>query len=125
MIRNLLQIGLLGFTVVGLTPTAHPVDSKQDLTGVYRCEGEGYKGTTLIKRSGDAYQILWTIGTDTHFGVALHEGDLLSSSWTSREQIPGIVVYRIGKGKVLNGIYASYPGGKLGKETLTYLGPTQ
>jgi hypothetical protein len=98
---------------------------RDDLSGVYHCDGGSYKGITIIRKSGDAYQLLWTIGPDTHFGVAIQEGDLLSSSWSAGAETPGIVVYKIQKDGTLVGKYTPYPEGSLGTETLTYQGPVK
>ena len=97
-----------------------------DLSGVYHCDGGTYKGIAIIRKNGKAYQMLWTIGTETHYGVGLQEGNLLSASWwVSADEAPGIVVYRIEGGGKLSGKYVSYPGGEPGNETMTYQGPTE
>jgi len=104
---------------------ARSAEFKDDLTGVYRCEGQDYKGTTIIRRSGSAYQLLWSIGTQSHSGVGLVRGNYLSSSWSvnGKENVPGIVVYEIRPDRTLHGLYSSYPGGAVATEILTYQAP--
>ena len=99
----------------------------RDLTGVYRCEGrnpdgERYAGTVIIRNAGSAYQLFWLIGSVNYSGVAVQQGDRLSSSWESGDAA-GIVVYKAGRdGRQLEGEWAAYPGdGPLGAETLTFL----
>ncbi len=106
------------------SPAAVP---PEELTGLYRCEGEGYRGTVIIRRTGETYQFIWSIGSDTHMGVGLRAGTLLSSSWQSAGMgVPGIVVYQVEKDNKLVGRYSSYPGnGQVGTETLTYIGPAE
>ena len=108
-------------------PNSPAMVLSEDLTGLYRCEGEGYRGTVIIRRTGDTYQFLWFIGSDTHMGVGLREGTLISSSWQSAGMsVPGIVVYQVEKDNKLVGRYSSYPGnGQVGTETLTYIGPAE
>jgi len=79
------------------------------IDGLYRCEGNGYKGTVLITNVGETYLLKWKIGTKTHVGVAIRNGDMLASSWTTGEGIPGIVVYKIVQGSRLIGQYSVYP----------------
>lgn len=98
---------------------------KEDLSGVYACDGIGYdgkayRGMTVIRQQGEAYVLTWEIGTQTHLGIALREGDLLSSTWTTGETLSGIVVYKIQLDRSLQGRYSDF-GGKIGTETLTFL----
>ena len=99
------------------------LSEEDDVTGVYHCEGDGYQGTVVIQKVGDAYQITWTLGNQRHNGVAIRNGNLLSSSWSpSQGGLPGVVVYSIEKDRKLIGKYTA-PGGKgrLENETLTFL----
>ena len=102
------------------------LDARQeDLSGVYSCEGKNYDGgayagTVVIHRNGEGYMLLWSIGSQIHQGVALREGDLLSSSWTTAGMPGGIVVYKIQSDRKLVGRYTDF-GGQIGTETLTFL----
>jgi hypothetical protein len=112
---------LLAVLLVG-TGCSIGADTVDPLSGIYKCKGKNYDGTTIIKKSGDAYQMIWSIGSQTHRGVALRSGEWLSSSWLPDDTraVPGIVVYRIEKNGVLKGTFTSYPGGRVEEEILTY-----
>jgi hypothetical protein len=61
----------------------------------------------------------WTIGGQTHTGIAIVDGSTLSSSWAIRgSSTHGIVVYRI-EGSRLVGRWAQTGSTRLGRETLT------
>jgi hypothetical protein len=90
----------------------------EDITGVYRCQGDHYQGTTTITRVGEVYHLDWDLGREQYQGVAIRTGKVLSSSWGH-----GIVVYEIGA-KKLTGKFATFPSdGKLRTETLTFVKP--
>ncbi len=93
-----------------------------DIAGLYRCEGANYKGTVSIKKVGNSYKLKWKIGKQGYVGVALREGNILSSSWLAGRRNSGVIVYKIEKGPKLVGKFATYRGnGKTQKETLTFL----
>ena len=105
---------------------ANPKLPTDDITGVYRCDGGSYSGTVVIQKYGETYQLVWTIGPQTHMGVAIREGELLSSCWAPSNGPPGIVVYRIGPDRKLSGRYAGLGGdGKVFTETLTFVSPLE
>lgn len=103
-----------------------------DVTGLYDCVGDNvgggqYQGTVLISKSGDAYKLEWTIAGQTHQGIALLTGDVLSSSWISKQVAPGggvvvtggVVVYKVEKNGRLSGKWVGHGGGKILTEVLT------
>jgi len=97
-----------------------------DLSGVYHCDGGSYKGTVIIRRVGETYDLLWTIGNETHVGVGIRVGDVLASSWLAGQSGPGIVVYTVETDHKLVGKYSAYPGnGQLSTEVLTYISPVE
>lgn len=114
------------FAVLVLIPViAWSAGPEREIAGVYKCEGKNYSGTTIIRKSGEAYQLLWSIGAGTHQGVGIRHGEWLSSSWLPDDTraVPGIVVYRIESNGKLRGTYTTYPGGAIQEETLTYQAP--
>lgn len=109
---------------------ASPGDAQtraEDLSGIYRCEGRNYggqpyQGTVTIRKAGSAYQFHWSIGNLMYYGIALREGDVVSASWTTGPGVPGIVVYKVGPGRRLVGVFSDYgAAGRLGDEVLTFL----
>lgn len=118
---------LLGFMST-LSPTESCFAQQGDITGTYSCVGENaqgnqYKGTVRITKEGGAYKLAWTIGGKTHFGLALREGDTLSSCWlvgnSAGVSSGGIVVYKI-KGTKLVGRWSEIgTQGLVLTETLT------
>lgn len=120
-------VGLVGLLVVSGAVAADKV-KKPDIEGTYSCVGDNgggkkYKGTVEIAASGDAYEVTWTIGKDTHIGVGIWENDRLSVSWATAvngKVSMGVVVYKRDKDGTLTGKWTEYPGGgKLLDETLT------
>ena len=120
--------GLLGCFLLAVPVLA---DEPKDLRGVYSCQGRNpdggeYSGKVIIFRKGDAYILLWSIGGLSHQGVAILEGDLLSSSWApiatpnAPLSVPGIVVYKVQPDRKLVGRWTS-ESGIMGTETLTFL----
>ncbi len=121
-ITGLVLLGLFCFTLP--VTAAGEVVSNDDITGVYRCDGGSYNGTVVIQKYRETYQLVWTIGAQTHTGVAIREGELLSSCWAPSYGPPGIVVYKIGSDRKLSGRYAGLGGdGKVLTETLTFVSP--
>jgi hypothetical protein len=78
----------------------------------------GYKGTVEIKRSGDVYDVAWTIpGTPSYTGVAVVSGSILGVGWGMGSRY-GVAVYKVNGGR-LSGQWATKgSGGKAGVETL-------
>lgn len=118
MIRTILVVLIVlhgaGPHAVAQTPA---VEARGDLAGIYKVEGESYRGTVAIRKNGDSYALTWTIGPEVHHGIGIQQGTLLASSWSG-----GVVVYEIGTGRHLSGRYA-VGDGILRQETLTYLRP--
>ncbi|MBI3330811.1 MAG: hypothetical protein HYZ96_01715 [Candidatus Omnitrophica bacterium] len=116
------RVFMVGWMLVWLVVA--PVARAADLSGVYHCDGGTYTGTVIIRRVGDTYNLLWTIGNETHVGVGIQTGDVLASSWLSGQSGAGIVVYTVEAGQRLVGKYSAYPGnGQLLTEVLTYSSP--
>jgi hypothetical protein len=79
--------------------TEHEVSTVSvGIAGLYRCEGQSYKGTVSITKTGDTYLLKWKLGTKTHVGVVIRHEDMLASSWSMGRDISGIVVYKIEQG---------------------------
>lgn len=101
--------------------------------GTYDCVGDApgggqYEGSVRITRSGDVYNLTWSIAGSQHSGIAFLDGDRLCSSWAVRDQsgeffvTHGVVVYKVA-GSRLEGKFIEYPGeGGVLTETLTRRG---
>jgi hypothetical protein len=124
MARKALVVVVVVLALAGCSVSPSPAGDEADLTGTYTCDGDNgsgprYKGTVDITKEGDAYNLTWTIGRETHRGVALREGNTLSSCWVT-EGVGGVVVYRIQKGPKLVGRWTQFgAGGKVLDEVLT------
>jgi hypothetical protein len=102
-----------------------------DITGYYTCSGKEtngsrYTGIAVITKVKEIYVVQWTVGIGSTFlGVGIRQGNSLSVSWAQpadKGVVRGINVYRIDKGPMLTGRWATLPGdGELKTETLTYL----
>ncbi|MDP2922264.1 MAG: hypothetical protein Q8O30_00890 [Candidatus Omnitrophota bacterium] len=84
---------------------------------------EPYIGTVTIKKTGEVYQLNWTIANQRHGGVGFYYEDSkrLAVAWSNLNQGDfGEVVYTL-EGKTLNGVWTVYGDktGSVGKEILT------
>jgi len=107
-------------------------NAADNLEGTYFVKGwnpgvttaaESYIGTLTIKKSGQVYQLSWTIANQRHAGVGFYFEDSkkLAVAWSNLEKGEfGEVVYTL-EGKTLNGIWTTYGDGSasVGKEILT------
>src|SRR5262245_53731067 len=88
----------------GLVCGCNKAADKVDITGKYTCEGTNpdgktYKGTVEVKKQGDAFHVLWSIGAgDNYEGIGILEGDVFSVAYYGA--ITGIAVYKVEKGKM-------------------------
>jgi hypothetical protein len=102
-----------------------------DIAGYYTCRGreangKPYTGIAVITKAKEIYVVQWTIGVGSTFvGVGIRQGNTLAVSWAQgadKGVVRGINLYRIEKGPMLNGRWATLPGdGTLKTETLTFL----
>jgi hypothetical protein len=115
----------------GLAELGSPPLDGEDITGIYRCTGDGadkqkYEGVVKIEKNGRSYNLTWIIpGTEPYIGVGIRTGDVLAVSCaTQMKQGIGVsvVVYEISKGPRLSGRFTSLGGdGTIQSETLTLL----
>lgn len=104
-------------------PTPAPTADPDGIAGTYRIAaatnpgGGAYTGSVAITRSGDVYQLGWTIaGSPGYQGVGLHAGSVLGVGW-STGSAPGVVVYKVHGGK-LDGKWATGTSSHVGVEML-------
>jgi hypothetical protein len=95
-----------------------------EITGTYTCvganaDGGEYRGTVVISKEGNAYNLKWTIAGKSHLGLGIRQGDTLSAAWIV-ENSGGVVVYKIQKGPKLVGVWSEFgTKGKVLSEVLT------
>jgi hypothetical protein len=139
MLRTLTLLAAVSGPVPGsidtvrLTATVdRPGDREMiDIAGYYTCRGKEasgkqYTGIAVITKANEIYIVQWTIGVGSTFmGVGIRQGNTLAVSWaqgTEKGILRGINLYRIEKGPMLTGRWATLPGdGTLKTETLTFL----
>jgi len=96
-----------------------------DLAGSYSAQGTNpdgtgkYKGSVIITRTQDTYQVVWSVGA-VYVGTGLVVGDVFSVAYADENKSWfGVVAYRIlDGGKKLEGIWSAHGGKVLGSETL-------
>lgn len=99
----------------------------QDFDGIYVAQGtmdggkKKYAAVVGIKKTGGTYVVEWNSGGVIYRGIGIVEGDRLCVSCIMGQQ-PCIVVYKIGKDKVLSGRWSVTPG-VVETEVLTYKQP--
>jgi|GEM_PF-2438661 len=112
--------------------TVDYANAYDNLEGTYFVKGwnpgvttatESYVGTLTIKKTGQIYQLNWTIANQRHAGVGFYdEGSRkLQVAWSNLDSGDfGEVVYTF-EGKTLNGIWTTYGdrSASVGREILT------
>lgn len=122
-LKSWLYLAVIFVLIACLSPRTSTAQ-EADITGIYTCVGENahgnqYRGTVQITKVGDTYELKWTIAGRSHIGLAIREGNILSSCWLAGGS-GGIVVYRIEKGLKLVGRWSEFgTNGRVLTETLT------
>ena len=96
-----------------------------DLEGTYSVRGTNpgnqgdYRGEVVITGSGDAYRVVWSVGT-AYVGTGVVLDDVLAVAYVDETQTAvGIVAYRIFEGgDRLEGIWCPLGSSILGTETM-------
>lgn len=120
-----------GGTLKGQWATAtNPALGSEDLegpaglNGTYKItkaagpDGKSYEGAVTITPKGDAFEVTWTLPTESYSGVGIKEGDLLVVGWGEAGKGAGVVSYKVNK-DTLVGRWGAPGSDKLGTETLT------
>lgn len=82
-------------------------------------DGSKYSGTVSIKViSEKTFTIHWQIGDDTYDGFGMRNGDALAATYVLGGK-PGLVIYKVGDGGVLNGFWVVRGENDGGTERLT------
>ena len=82
-------------------------------------DGSKYTGTVGIKViSEKTFTIHWKIGDETYDGFGMRNGDALAATYMLDGK-PGLVIYRLGDGGVLNGFWVVRGENDGGTEQLT------
>ena len=100
-----------------------------DITGTFEVEGANpdgagkYKGTLMIEKTGDAFNIEWNVGM-AYLGTGILMDGYLAVAYTDDKRTWfGIVVYKVGKdGETLEGKWTGAGGKTLGVEKATRRG---
>ena len=72
---------ILGFLILSMT---FAFGQSEDIEGLYRISGANpggtgkYRGEVAVARTGDVYQIAWTIGGGRHLGTGIMTDNILS-----------------------------------------------
>jgi hypothetical protein len=104
-------------TAVSLRADINP----DNLSGRYRCEGDGYVAEVLIRKNGESYDVQWQFAKGVHAGVGIREGGIFASSYGNGADA-GVVVYRIERDRLVGKYTAPGLTGAPPVETLTPLG---
>ena len=86
-----------------------------DMTGVNPGNGTKYSGIVVVQRTGDTFQVAWTVNRQQIIGIGIGKSDYLAVSYRSGNTI-GVAVYSQSEDGWI-GLWA--PGGsrELGSET--------
>ncbi|GEM_PF-2317071 len=100
-----------------------PVQEPQ-LAGSYRVTGSGlggagkYAGKAEIRKTGETYQLTWTIGQSRYAGTGFVYGSMLCVVFVPAQGRPGAAVYEIGRGGTLSGRYTALGAASAASEIL-------
>ncbi|MDQ0468904.1 hypothetical protein [Labrys wisconsinensis] len=92
-----------------------------DPSGSYNVEGanpggEGaYKGTAVVSKNGDTFQVVWKIGEQTYTGTAIGNDDFLAVGYDAGGGSPGIAAFAR-KGSGWEGVWTYFGKDKIGVE---------
>lgn len=96
-----------------------------ELEGEYSVKGSnpngrgGYEGKLSIKKTGDTYQLRWTLpGTPPYKGVGLRVGDSLYVGWGTDKEPYAVIAYTF-KGTSAEGLWTIANSSKTAKENLS------
>lgn len=94
---------------------------KDKIEGEYEINGKDiggeYNGRMNISRSGDTYQLSWTVDDKTYRGVGLRSGDWLVVGWGPKDDF-GVLDYKI-NGSKATGRWALPGRSQLGVDKIT------
>jgi len=97
-------------------PAAAQRSGVYDVTGV-ALDGSDYAGTLLLEQVGiGSFRIVWTIGGESIEGVGMVSGLTFSTAFTVADQ-PGMAIYEIRPGGVLEGNWTIIGAFTVGRET--------
>lgn len=119
-----LRAACAALVVLALLLPSASVAQAPNLVGEYAASGrnpggEGeYRGDVAIARTGDLYQVVWSIGGQRHIGTGILRDDVLSVVYQPVGAAPGVAVYEIGVDGVLEGTWTSLGGTSVGMERL-------
>ena len=80
-------------------------------------DGNGYKGTATITKTGDTYKVVWSIAGEKYIGTAVGDDDFFAVGYKSGND-SGIAVYGR-EGKTWKGVWTYSGGTTVGTEVLT------
>jgi hypothetical protein len=104
MIRTICVAVLLGVATPALAETLQ-LASTYDEVGT-NPDGSKYTGTATVEIISDTtFSIRWKIGSTTYNGFGMRRDDNLAATYMVNGQ-PGLIIYKVGEGGVLNGLWA-------------------
>lgn len=111
---------LTGLAFAALIAIASP--ALADPSGQYTMKGtnpggEGnYRGSVVVKKVGDVYEVVWTIGGDRVTGTAIGNDEFLAVGYTSGTK-PGIAAYSRKADGTWEGVWTYLGNSRIGTET--------
>lgn len=95
----------------------------QDISGTYDVEGGNpgaqgrYAGQAAVKATGDTFQVLRQIGSQTHRGTGILQDRHFSVVYQADGEAPGVAVYDVAPDGSMTGVWTGLGGTALGIET--------
>jgi hypothetical protein len=100
-----------------IIPALSDAEGTYNMTGTNPGNGSKYAGTVVVERTGDTFQVTWTVNRQRIIGVGIGKSDYLAVSYRAGSAI-GLAVYTpSGDGWI--GIWAPAGSRELGSETWT------
>jgi len=82
-------------------------------------DGSKYTGTATVQIISDTtFSIQWKIGSTVYSGFGMRRDDNLAATYLVNGQ-PGLIIYKVGEGGVLNGLWAIRGQNGSGTDRLT------
>jgi hypothetical protein len=117
MIRTICTLLLVGLAMPASAETLQ-LASTYDEVGT-NPDGSKYTGTATVEIISDTtFSIRWKIGSTVYSGFGMRRDDNLAATYMVNGQ-PGLIVYKVGEGGVLNGLWAIRGQNGSGTDRLT------
>lgn len=107
----------VAFFLLAVAPALADPDGQYDVKGANPGGGSAYEGTVAVEKTGDAYRVIWQIGSQFFIGTGVVDGSSLAV-WFQSGNFTGVALYAA-DGDNWKGKWVTAGGTELGSEQWT------